>query len=483
MSQFRTSTITKFSTFPCNPTSELPNSLVIPNSEVEPDIDVGPNPVRKDRPLVAVVYQQDRYSRLGGGNANYLKYSVDGGKTFSCPIPLPTVQCFGGPFERDTDPRVAIDCKGTIYFAGLPFNAIGPESNVAVGKFDVKKGGFKCVTYLDQESFTNPLPSTTDYEDIITDGTDVYVSWHVYFYPEDDFTNEIRFSRSHDGCNYTSPVVVTSGSGDALPQGFTMALLDNPCRKFSKIVAAYGVLVGADILPREEQSVKYFAAISEDQGETWLTGIPLADQSQTVIGFAVDPNNQDQVIRSGESLPNITTDRKRNIVYVATQENSLIINGVPSAIFIYFSLDGGLTWTKSGPVNRVPSVQAFTPSISVDENGDISIGYYDFRNYLGTTVTDPLLTDRWLDRYHLNKRTRQLQFIEEFRLTCESFDLRRAPTLIGSDAISPPGKFLGDYVGQVNYQGRTYTAYPIVPEIYFNNPADINLSIIKQDDC
>jgi hypothetical protein len=85
-------------------------------------------------------------------------------------------------------------------------------------------------------------------------------------------------------------------------------------------------------------------------------------------------------------------------------------------------------------VNQVAGVQAFLPVVAVAENGTVGVLYYDFRNdVLGDATLD---TD-----VHLARFDSGLSFIDETRLTSQSFDLRQAVI------TGPRGYFPGDYVG------------------------------------
>lgn len=87
-----------------------------------------------------------------------------------------------------------------------------------------------------------------------------------------------------------------------------------------------------------------------------------------------------------------------------------------------------------------------------------------------------MTTDRWLDIYKFHHHSKTVELVKELRLTENSFDFHKAPTLTNAGSISPADKFLGDYVQQVNYKERIYCIYPIVPQTNAdNNPSDIQL--------
>jgi len=483
--------ITDLSPFKCPPSSETEDSIVIKNAEVEPSIAVGPNPKCPDGdPIIVVGYQQDRYSRGGGCSANYIKISTDNGKSFGSPIPVPTVLCFDGKFERDTDPRVAVTGNGSIYAAGIPFDYLRSGlGDVYTVKYDLKSKSFDKINYLDLEDLSvEPFP-TTDYEFIISDpqdkcGRTVYITWIYDFYPGDRFLSKIKFSKTTNGRKWSTPTIavdtppeniIVENGGDISAQGMSLGLLKNPGKNYSKIIGVYPLVIGANT--QDIPLNPFYSTYSLDQGKTWSTAIQLGDQSTTVNGQTVDPDNYEQLIRSGDTTTDISTDRKRNIIYAVTQEDSLVRNNKPSAVYLYVSTDGADSWKKFGPVNTDNSTQAFNPAVSVLKGGKIAITYYDFRMYKGSKFEDPLLTDRWMDVYKFDGESVSLK--KEIRLTDTSFNMRNAPSLNSAGSISPSGKFLGDYVQQAN-KGRTlYCVYPVVPSKSENNPSNIQLSIIK----
>jgi hypothetical protein len=111
------------------------------------------------------------------------------------------------------------------------------------------------------------------------------------------------------------------------------------------------------------------------------------------------------------------------------------------------STDGGQTWSAPIKVNKTPTgepnfdQQAFTPSVHVDENGTVTVTYYDFRN----NTTDPATLDT--DYFAVSCEAASESCTnpaswEEERITPTSFNIRNAPFA--------RGYFLGDYMGLDN---------------------------------
>ena len=82
--------------------------------------------------------------------------------------------------------------------------------------------------------------------------------------------------------------------------------------------------------------------------------------------------------------------------------------------------------------NRRFATQAFTPAIRVDDDGNVAVIYYDFRN--NVAATPRLETDVWMVRSTDGGATWR-----EERVTPASFDMRAAPVA--------NGYFTGDYIG------------------------------------
>ena len=79
-------------------------------------------------------------------------------------------------------------------------------------------------------------------------------------------------------------------------------------------------------------------------------------------------------------------------------------------------------------------VQAFLPTVAVNDQGVVGVLFYDFRNDVAGDA--PLSTD-----VHLSLFSPSLTFLGEKQLTGSSFDMRQM-VLTGSR-----GYFPGDYVG------------------------------------
>src|SRR5205823_1689664 len=85
----------------------------------------------------------------------------------------------------------------------------------------------------------------------------------------------------------------------------------------------------------------------------------------------------------------IVIDRRTGELYMA-YESTDFTAGKVNQIELVHSTDRGRTWSAPIRVSSVPTTPAFTPSIAVDERGDVGITYYDLRTLRpGNTTTLP----------------------------------------------------------------------------------------------
>lgn len=397
--------ISGLSPFPCPPSSETSTSHPIPNSEVEPSIDVAKIP--HFGTVIAAAFQQDRYNTGGGCNADYMRLSFDKGKTWGEFIPLPNVFCFNGPYERASDPTVRISQNGSVYFTGLGFNFTNISNAVTVARYDLKKEKFTTITEIDaitslDAQVINDFPSLT-FEPLDKSGNTMYLTWDQFLFSGVDPNFEyglLRFSKSTNGDTWSPPKTIYGlypdfeiYSPDVQMTGARIELLNNPCsKKYSRLVNISCVQTG---LVDTDVPLKnfYISLNSDDQGTSWSSATIINPDGLT--GLAVDPDDSSAIIRSGDGVPATAADRNRNLLYAAIQQHSLVGDGIPCQIDLYVSKNGGKDWKLIGPVNTNLSVQAFNQSISVVEDGLIAVSYYDFRNHTPNSNTGlPLETDR-----------------------------------------------------------------------------------------
>jgi hypothetical protein len=182
---------------------------------------------------------------------------------------------------------------------------------------------------------------------------------------------------------------------------------------------------------------------SSDQGASWSGQITVSRLGSVGV---TDPEDGHPV-RTGDIIPEIASDEQdgSDEVYVVWQDARFNDFERDQVAFSH-SPDGGVTWSAPVRISTHNETQAFTPAIRVDDDGNIGVSYYDFRN--DDPATPALETDLWFTR-----STDHGETWREERVTSSSFDMRLAP-----DAN---GYFVGDYEG-LSALGTTF--YPFWSE-------------------
>ena len=128
------------------------------DTEVEPDVAVDPN----DPDVVVAVFQQGRFDQSGGCVAPGFATSRDGGLTWIAgSLPGLTVAASGGPFDRASDPAVAIGADGAVYAQTLPFDVQDCRSAIAVERSDDHGLTFNAPVLVQDDSSCSVLIGVT----------------------------------------------------------------------------------------------------------------------------------------------------------------------------------------------------------------------------------------------------------------------------------------------------------------------------------
>lgn len=215
---------------------------------------------------------------------------------------------------------------------------------------------------------------------------------------------------------------------------------------------------------------------SEDNGKTWKKVAGATDQFLGRVNNIYDPGWEDavqQLLVNGKlnrgtflegsisaapafqgSTPIISPLTGR--IYICYQVNTpafgmtpIVLHPTANSLAVSVSLDKGKTFSHPVQANRTPTdipmgaQQSFSHATVMTKDGHLAIAYYDFRNWTGFPGelkpppfdnTDanmpPLQTDCWLDIYKEVEDPKGgstgigLDFVEEIRLTPESFNTR-----------------------------------------------------------
>ena len=410
-------------------------SLNYLNAEVEPRVAVNP----KDPTNIIGVWQQDRWSD-GGANGLLTGVSHDGGKTWTR-IFAAFSTCAGGTsqngggYERSSDPWVTFTPNGDAYQISLSFTDSNNSSAILVSKSS--NGGDTWGAPVALKADVNPTDGGfNDKEAITADPNDakyVYAVWD-----RGTATDQpMWFSRTTDGgATWEQPKIIRNPATTSFVIGSQIVVRPN-----GDLIALYASVGAGD---REEPgraltdttTPGIFILRSTDKGGTWSEPIKVADF--TAVGV-VDPKTG-QDLRTADIIPDIAVNHKTGALYVTWQDGRFSKFN-HEAIAFAKSLDGGLTWSKPKRISRSSRYAAFTPTISVADDGTIGVSYYDFRKFKKSSPT--LATNYWLATSRNGGKTWHETALYP------SFDMRIAPYA--------RGLFVGDYQGLAS-AGNTFVA-------------------------
>jgi hypothetical protein len=434
--RFLASAPTKFADN-CNGVPQTGN--LFKNSEVEPYIAVNPR-----FPLNLIgVWQQDRWSN-GGSQGLGTGVSFDGGVTWRQSY-LPYSRCAGGnaanggDYNRASDPWVSFSPNGVAHqmalsVSGESFTPSGVSAMLVSRSTDGGLTWSPTITLIRDagaQFFNDKNSITAD----PTDSRYVYAIWDRLVDSGGVGGGPTLLARSVDNGKTWQP---TKPIYDPGPDKQTIGN--------QIVVLPSGVVINLFTQIDQITGASFYAIIrSTDKGQTWSQPVKIADDLS--IG-ATDPETA-APIRDGAGIGSIAVGKKGEL-YV-TWADARFSGGTRDGIAFSRSVDGGLSWSAPAQINRVASVQAFTPSVHVRRDGTIGITHYDLRS--NTTDATTLPTDYWLLRSKDGGNTWRESHVTG------PFDLATAPVA--------RGLFLGDY------QGLTSIGSIFVP-FYVQTTGDLN---------
>ena len=422
----------------------LPNpggTTIYGNAEVEPQLAIDP----ADPNHLLAAWQQDRLS-TGGALGLVNAVSVDGGVTWSDPRSLPFSQCALGSYARASDPWVSV--SGVVAFhVGIAFTgailAAGARSAVVVSRSG--DGGFSWSAPVELSNDDGSL-FFNDKESVTIDPTNTRYVYAVWDRLDTSNRGPTRFARSQDGGLSWEPAVTIYDPGaGAQTVGNIVVVAPNGMVYdfFTELVA----------VPGNPNLVTGRVAVisSGDKGLSWSAPVYVADMRSV---STQDPSRPGVTVRGGEILGSFAADPLRGTLYASWQD-SRFSSGARNAIAIASSIDGGATWTEPARVNADPTVPAFIPTLTVQDDGTIGVLYYDFRA-ASTSSTRP--TDLWLAVSQAGGAWREARL-------AGNFDMLNAP--------NAEGLFVGDYQGLVSAGRSIISLYSRVNNADMANRTDI----------
>ncbi len=403
--------------------------------QVETTVAVDPH-----NPNVLVAGAQDL--RLKGVSEHrWMGYyrSIDGGQSWTNSL-MPgypgdtSLQGLASPLHRSnatSDPVLAFDRLGDVYYTGLVFNisAAGPLGNGPIGNLVlfVAKYTNDGATYSGATLITGPLSADKPWIAVDTTGGpndgNVYVAFDAALAASSPFAT--LFTRSIDGGkSFSAPFYAPADQTGGLP-GVTVDPAGN-------------VYVSSDAFdPITSANLNYTQVSKIINGGTTLV--------QNVR--AVNPAHW---VTSGSSIgasfraftiPQITADARG--VYVVFDDTRL----GNSNVYVTRSTDSGSTWSTPVEVNDVLAGQHFFPTITAS-GGIMDVAWYDSRFNTGSPMTS-------LDVFFADSLDGGVSFSPSVRVTNVSFN----PGLVKrTDAPNWNEPFMGDYF---EVAASSSNAYPV----------------------
>jgi hypothetical protein len=414
------------------PVGDTPTSVLFPGAEVEPSVATD-----RFRPSHVVgVWQQDRWSD-GGAHGLVAGFSTDGGRSFR-DVPWPVSACAAGglAYERASDPWVSTGPDGTVYGSALSFDANTPRN--AVVAVTSRNGGrtWNPVPVIEdtQLNFFNDKNSVT--ADPARPGSAYQVWDRLEFSPDGtQFVNGppfLSFTRDF-GRTWSRPRPIV----EMAPFQSTIGNVIVADRRSGTLYDFYTSIQFTDATTNDVVFVRYEVIRSRDGGRTWSRPSVIVPDSSVAD---VNPNNPDQVLRTGAGLTSQAIDPRTGDLYVA-YEGTDFTAGRFNQVQLVRSRDGGRTWSRPVRVNGDPTTPAFTPAVAVTEDGDVGVTYYDLRTLTpDNTTTLPTTT------FLAVSPRGGTRFGGHERQIAPAFDMLQAPFA--------GGFFVGDYEGLAAFDDR-----------------------------
>jgi hypothetical protein len=435
-----------------------PGSVLYPNAEEEPWVDVNPtNPNN----LIAV-WQQDRWSD-GGAHGLVTAVSHNGGVTWTETFPhfstcAGGTAANGGAYDRASDPWVSFGADGTAYQVSLSFNATDAVNAVLASRSTdggdtwsepwtiIRDSGDRDVAFAfnDKESVT---------ADALTPGY-AYAAWDRFVLPSG--TSRASIEGALNTRTFREPIWFSRTTDHGVTWEPARNIYDQ--NQFNGTIGSQIVVAkNGDLLDffteflihknADKSRGEWMSVIrSTDKGVTWSNNSLKIAPSRERVAFDPDTGRN---IRAEGGLPEVAIDRASGALYLVWQDASF--SGVDEIAFS-MSTDNGQTWSMPIKVNQTPrsataaNQQAFVPGVHVTPNGTVAVTYYDFRN---NDASPGVPTDYWIVHCHSNCTDPASWVGNENRLTTSSFDIEQAPAARG-----PFGYFLGEYEGLTNVGNR-----------------------------
>ncbi|MBA3752426.1 exo-alpha-sialidase [Candidatus Dependentiae bacterium] len=464
-------------------------TTVYQNSAVEPFLAVNPK-----NPCQAVaVWQQDRISN-GGALEIGIAHTENGGKKWSRTI-IPFQRCNGGITARSSDPWVSYSADGKkVYLTVLNFNDIidpntqNQQGITALYSEDNGKSWSNPI-FVKANTFTAPIDDKNSItaDPVIADNA--YLVWDTFLSSE-SFHSDTWFTRTTTGGlswedsrpiynPFLDPELKSNGiENDSQTIGNIVVSLPNGellCF-MNRIYARPGTTDEEyinDTFPFKFLTSDIAVIRSSDKGLTWnqtATQIAAGDANNTyTCGYEIQAGKivkgLGTLLRTaaGQAIVfSVAVDKKTGALYVVWQDARFNTPGNQlSQIVLSASHDNGVTWSTPVKVSRTPdnapNPQAFTPSVAVNDRGQVGILYHDFRCN-SSACSEKTNTNTWFALYNnvlpaAGSTGMGLDFVEEKGLSGHPYIVENGP-VTGLGVMTN-----GDYQGLEAVNNTFYALY------------------------
>ena len=413
---------TSFPAVPVGPNIDIAGEVLPDRQQVETTVAIDPH-----NTSIMVAGAQDL--RLKPPEHRWHGYyrSTDGGQTWITSL-LPGFPGDSSPAglssplhtsNTTSDPVLAFDRQGNLYYAGLVFNvsANGPLGNGPIGntvafvaKYANDGGTYSGATLIKGPLFADKEWIVVDNTGGPYDGT-LYLSFDANLTATSYFGT--MFTRSTDGGRtFSLPFYAPADMTGELP-GMTV----DPSGYVYVSTLAYNPLTGSGLNYTQVTKIA-------PGGSGIIQNVRAVNPAQWLPSFL--PGGQFRTF----TIPQMASDFKG--VYLVFDD----VRQGNASVFLSRSTDGGSTWTAPLRINDVSNGQHFFPTIS-SSGGIISVAWYDSRQNVGTTMNS-------LDVYFSESLDGGVSFLPNIRVTTNSFSPN---TVYRTDSPNPAQRFMGDYIG------------------------------------
>jgi hypothetical protein len=404
---------------------EIAGEAPADRQRVEPTIAVDPH----NSSIIVAGAQDLRLKAVGEHRWHGYYRSTDRGQTWTSSL-LPgypgdtSPQGLASALHRSnttSDPVLAFDRTGNLYYAGLAFNlsattAIIPVAFVA--KYTNDGATFAGATLV-QGIFADKPWIAVDTTGGPSDGN-VYLAYDAALTPTSNYATV--FTRSVDGGkSFSAPFFVPADQTGGLP-GVT-------------VDSAGNIYVSTDASDPVTGVALNYTQVSKltNGGTTLVQNVKAVNPAYWLF------NSPQGGSFRAFTIPQIASDSQG--VYLVWDDVRL----GNANVYLTRSTDRGTTWSSPQRVNDVVSGQHFFPTVTAS-GGTVTVAWYDSRFSPPTTMTA-------LDVFYAQSTDAGVTFSPSYRVTSTSFN----PNIVKrTDSPGITSIFMGDYIGISSGPGVSY---------------------------